>query len=342
MSLGTTWTPPARPKTLLAGLLALVGGVAVAMLCGPDGLGLPEPDLLTLRASRVALAVVVGAALSATGAALQGLLRNPLADPFVLGVSGGAAMGGAIAVAVAVAVAAGAGAHTGVITGGAVLGALVASALLVAFVRLHDEDRDDHRHDVGSGGSAILVGVVVNAFSWAVVATVRTMLPAFDAAGLSVWLIGSLHYPEPMALIIAAVCSVVGIVILVACGPGLSLLQGGDDDARRLGVDVNRLRSVVLVTASVLTGVAVATTGVIGFVGLLVPHAVRRLGAAHHDGSTILLSALGGGGLLAGLDGLARGAFVVVGSELPVGALCALVGAPILALVLVVEARRRP
>jgi iron complex transport system permease protein len=319
--------------------LALLGGVGLAMVCGPDGLGLPEPDLLTLRASRVALAVVVGAALSATGAALQGLLRNPLADPFVLGVSGGAAMGGAVAVAVAVA--AGAGAHTGVITGGAVLGALVASALLVAFVRLHDEDSDDHRHDVGSGGSAILVGVVVNAFSWAVVATVRTMLPAFDAAGLSVWLIGSLHYPEPMALIIAAVCSVVGIVILVACGPGLSLLQGGDDDARRLGVDVHQLRSVVLVTASVLTGVAVATTGVIGFVGLLVPHAVRRLGAAHHDGSTIVLSALGGGGLLAGLDGLARGAFVVVGSELPVGALCALVGAPILALVLVIEARRR-
>ena len=340
MSLSTTWTQSARPKTLLAGLLALVGGVGLAMLCGPDGLGLPEPDLLTLRASRVALAVVVGAALSATGAALQGLLRNPLADPFVLGVSGGAAMGGAVAVAVAVA--AGASAHTGVITGGAVMGALVASALLVAFVRLHAEDSDDHRHDVGSGGSAILVGVVVNAFSWAVVATVRTMLPAFDAAGLSVWLIGSLHYPEPTALIIAAVCSVVGIVILVACGPGLSLLQGGEDDARRLGVDVNRLRSVVLVTASVLTGVAVATTGVIGFVGLLVPHAVRRLGAAHHDGSTILLSALGGGGLLAGLDGLARGAFVVVGSELPVGALCALVGAPILALVLVVEARRRP
>ena len=340
MSLSTTWTQSARPKTLLAGLLALVGGVAVAMLCGPDGLGLPEPDLLTLRASRVALAVVVGAALSATGAALQGLLRNPLADPFVLGVSGGAAMGGAVAVAVAVA--AGAGAHTGVITGGAVLGALVASALLVAFVRLHAEDSDDHRHDVGSGGSAILVGVVVNAFSWAVVATVRTMLPAFDAAGLSVWLIGSLHYPEPTALIIAAACSVVGIAILVACGPGLSLLQGGEDDARRLGVDVNRLRSVVLVTASVLTGVAVATTGVIGFVGLLVPHAVRRLGAAHHDGTTMLLSALGGGGLLAGLDGLARGAFVVVGSELPVGALCALVGAPILALVLVVEARRRP
>lgn len=340
MSLSTTWTQSARPKTLVAGLLALIGGVGLAMLCGPDGLGLPEPDLLTLRASRVALAVVVGAALSATGAALQGLLRNPLADPFVLGVSGGAAMGGAVAVAVAVA--AGASAHTGVITGGAVMGALVASALLVAFVRLHAEDSDDHRHDVGSGGSAILVGVVVNAFSWAVVATVRTMLPAFDAAGLSVWLIGSLHYPEPTALIIAAVCSVVGIVILVACGPGLSLLQGGEDDARRLGVDVNRLRSVVLVTASVLTGVAVATTGVIGFVGLLVPHAVRRLGAAHHDGSTILLSALGGGGLLAGLDGLARGAFVVVGSELPVGALCALVGAPILALVLVVEARRRP
>jgi iron complex transport system permease protein len=333
-----SWRLPGRQNALAlgAGALALVGGVAVGMVCGPAGLALPEPDLVLLRGSRVALAVVVGAALSATGAALQSLLRNPLADPFVLGVSGGAAMGAAIGVATAVAI--GIGSGTSVVTGGAIVGALVASALLVAFVRLREGGGADESH---AGGNAILVGVVVNAFSWAVVATVRTMLPAFDAAGLSVWLIGSLHYPEPMALGVAAVATVVGLAILVACGPSLSLLQGGDDDARRLGVDVERLGVVVVATTSVLTGVAVATTGVIGFVGLLVPHAVRRLGAGRHDGTTIAVSALGGGGLLAALDGVARGAFVVIGSELAVGAVCALVGAPILAMVLVRDARGR-
>lgn len=336
-----SWGLPGRPGALALclGALALVAGVAVGMLCGPGGVALPEPDLLALRASRVALAVVVGAALSATGAALQSLLRNPLADPFVLGVSGGAAMGAAVSVAIAVAV--GVGTATSVVTGGAVVGALVASALLVAFVRLREGGGHDGADNAHAGGHAILVGVVVNAFSWAVVATVRTMLPAFDAAGLSVWLIGSLHYPEPSALVVAAVATVVGVAMLVACGPSLGLLQGGDDDARRLGVDVERLGVLVVGTASVLTGVAVATTGVIGFVGLLVPHAVRRLGAGRHDGTTILVSALGGGGLLAALDGAARGAFVVIGSELPVGAVCALVGAPVLALVLIREARGR-
>lgn len=322
-----------RAGVIVAAVGVLVAGIAVALSCGPDGLSLPAPDLLSLRASRVALAVIVGAGLSVAGAALQSLLRNPLADPFVLGVSGGAAMGAALMVALGGVVGVGVASSIGVTTAGAMIGALVASALLLLFAA-HDGEHERH------GGSAVLVGVVTNAFSWAVVAVVRTVVPARDAAGLSVWLIGSLQHPDVGTLAIVAVATVVGVVALIGQGGHLTLLQGGDDDAARLGVDVRRVRLVVVATASVLVGAAVASTGVIGFVGLLVPHAVRRLGAGGDDRLVLPASAFVGGGLLAGLDGLARAAFVVVGSELPVGALCALFGAPLLALLLVRDARR--
>jgi len=319
-----------RAGLLLCAGLVLVVGVVVGVGTGPDGPSWPEVALLSLRASRVALAVVVGAGLSIAGAALQSLLRNPLADPFVLGVSGGAAMGAALAVFVASLVGGAVGGSVGFTTVGAVVGAIVASALLLAFSRVGPDEQ---------GGGAVLVGVVTNAFSWAVVAVIRAVLPAQDAAGLGHWLIGALQHPDATSLALVTATSIAGGVALLAQGPALTLLQGGDDDAARLGVDVGRVRLVVVTAASVVVGAAVASTGVIGFVGLLVPHAVRRLGAGGDDRIALPAAALMGGGLLAGLDGVARGAFALVGSELPVGALCALLGAPILAVLLVREAR---
>ncbi|HEY1099189.1 MAG TPA: iron chelate uptake ABC transporter family permease subunit [Myxococcota bacterium] len=313
------------------GIVILVVGVALALPVGPLGIGLEvfaDPDLLDLRAARIALAVVVGAGLGVVGAALQALLRNPLADPFVLGVSGGAAMGAATAVGIGSVVTASV-APLALTVPGALVGAGLASTALLAFV-VDGGDRRDH------GDAAVLVGVVINAFSWAVVAVVRVLLPAGEAAGLSIWLIGALEHPTAPALLIATTVTVVGVVVLVTQAGALALLRGGDDDASRLGVDVARVRRVVVLAASALVGVAVATTGVIGFVGLLVPHAVRRL-FSDDDRAVLPLSALVGGGLLAVLDAVARGVFAVVGSELPTGAVCALLGAPLLALLLVRE-----
>ena len=325
-------------RHLLAGVACLAVGVVVALVLGPVGVSLEvlrDLELLQLRGSRVALAVVVGAALSAVGAALQALLRNPLADPFVLGVSGGAAMGASLFLAAGSVVVDVVAVGTALTIPGALLGALFASALLLAFLRLE-------RHD-GSGDSAVLVGVVVNAFSWAVVAVVRVVLPAGEAAGLSVWLIGALDYPATSSLLVAAVVTLIGVLLLAKEGGALSVLRGGDDDAARLGLDVAAIRRRVVLVGSALVGVAVATTGVVGFIGLLVPHGVRRVfgdDVATDDRAVIVLSALIGAGVLAALDGVARGVFAVVGSELPVGAICALVGAPALALMLVREARR--
>jgi iron complex transport system permease protein len=310
-------------------ILAL--GCVVGTGCGPAGWSWPAPELVGLRLARVGLAIVVGAGLSIVGAALQSLLRNPLADPFVLGVSGGAAMGAAVAVGIGGLVGGGIVVGVGLTTAGAIVGAVVASSLVLAFAAVGRGD--DH------GAAAVLIGVVTNAFSWAVVAVVRAVLPAQDAAGLGHWLIGALHHPDGLSLLLVSAATASSAAVLVGQGASLTLLQGGDDDAARLGVEVARVRFIVVAAASVVVGAAVASTGVIGFVGLLVPHAVRRLGAGGDDRVTLPASALVGGGLLAGLDGVARGAFVVVGSELPVGALCALLGAPLLGLLLWREAR---
>ena len=324
-----------KPSAVAASLIALALAAGVALLLGPDGFGVPDVDSLGLRSSRVALAILVGAGLSAVGAALQALLRNPLADPFVLGVSGGAAMGAALATALATLATGplllGLAWAGGLTTVGALVGALLASLLLLAFLRM----------DPARADGAILVGVVVNAFSWSVVAVVRALLPANASAGLSVWLIGTLTYPSPTALVIAAVGSVVGLGILWWIAGPLAVMRAGDDDALRLGIPVERIRLAVVAATTLLVGVAVSTTGVIGFVGLLVPHAVRRV-FVDDDRAVIPLSALCGGALLCGLDGVARAAFALVGSELAVGALCALLGAPAFAILLLREARSTP
>ena len=320
-------------RPLIAGLVVLVVGVVTALVIGPAGLSFDvfaDSDLLALRASRVALAVVVGAGLAVVGAALQALLRNPLADPFVLGVSGGAAMGAALLLGVTTVLGIGVAASLPATLTGAVVGAAVASAVLIAFVGRGGRD----------GDSAVLVGVVINAFSWAVVAVVRVVLPAGEAAGLSIWLIGALQHPSSSSLLVAAIVTVVGVVVIVRQAGALSIIRGGDDDARRLGIDLGRVRVVVVAASSAVVAAAVATPGVIGFVGLLVPHAVRRLGI-DDDRQVVPLSALVGGGALAALDGVARGAFAVFGSELPTGAVCALLGAPLLAFLLVRDARAR-
>lgn len=307
-------------RSLVVAVVVAVVCVVVAACCGPSGFAWADSATVSLRLSRVVLGFVVGAALSVTGAALQALLRNPLADPYVLGVSGGAAMGASLFVAVV-----GAGSSSTLLAlglpGAGVVGAFAASALLVLFVA----------RDRGEG--TVLVGIVMNAFSWAVVAVVRALVPASSLAGLSTWLIGSIGYPDDAALVVAVVVTVAGVVALVAVSGDLFLWRGGDEEAARLGVSLVKVRVVVVVACSVLVGVAVGTTGVIGFVGLLIPHAVRRLFSAD-ERIVVPASALVGGGLLCVFDGLARMGFAVVGSEIPVGAACALVGAPLFAVLL--------
>jgi iron complex transport system permease protein len=311
---------------------AVVAGVAVcvvgaAVCVGPDGVAVPDA-LLALRVSRVALGVVVGAALAVVGAALQALLRNPLADPYVLGVSGGAALGASLWTW-ALSTWAAASTSTTLLAlglpGAASVGAFAASMALAAFAV-----RGGGADGAGRGERTLLVGVVLNAFSWAVVALVRALVPASALSSLSTYLIGSVPYPAPGVLAVAVVVVGAALAVVFRFRGHLYALRAGDDEAARLGVDVDFVRVVVVVAASVLVGVAVGTSGVIGFWGLLVPHLVRRLVSSDERVLLPLCAVVGGAGLAA-CDAAARLAFVVLGSELPVGAATALAGAPALA-----------
>lgn len=313
---------------------AVVVGVAVcvvgaAVCVGPDGVAVPDA-LLALRLSRVGLGVVVGAALAVVGAALQALLRNPLADPYVLGVSGGAALGASLwtwALSTWAAASTSAALLALGLPGAASVGAFGASMALAAFAVRGGVD------GAGAGGSGertLLVGVVLNAFSWAVVALVRALVPASALSSLSTYLIGSVPYPAPGVLVVAVVVVSAALAVVFRFRGQLYALRAGDDEAARLGVDVDSVRVVVVVAASVLVGVAVGTSGVIGFWGLLVPHLVRRLVSSDERVLLPLCAVVGGAGLAA-CDAAARLAFVVLGSELPVGAATALAGAPALA-----------
>ena len=325
MTRAATLTPRQRRRVLAAGIVAVVVASLAAIVVGTDGVSLAvlvDPDdralLLPLRARRVVIGLLVGGALAATGAALQAMLRNPLADPYVIGVSGGAAIGGALAVGLG-GVLADAGLPIATSAG-----ALVASAGLAWFVA---RDRS------GRSETAILVGVVFNAFAWALVAVVKTTLPAARTQALLFWLIGAIGYPSPTLVVAAAILVVGGVALLTRAAGPLALLALGEDEARRLGVDSARTKLVVYAASSLLVGVAVATTGIIGFVGLIVPHALRLRGSAD-ERVLIPASALFGAAALAAFDAASRGSFAAFDTELPVGALTAVVGAPLFALAL--------
>lgn len=318
-------TPARLRTTWLLGGLACAFSVAFALGAGPKGISfswLSDPEareaLVSLRGTRVWLALLVGCALAMTGAALQALLRNPLADPYIIGVSGGAALGGALAVAMA-----GAFAAVAVPTG-AVAGAFVASAGLAWFVAREGRGRTD---------ATLLAGVVFNSFAAALITLVKTLLPAERSQALLFWLVGTLGYPDRPTLLVVTAAVLVGGAALLALRGHLDVLALGDDEALRLGVSPRSTKLLAYGAASLLVGAVVPVTGMIGFVGLVVPHALRLLVGGD---MRLLLPASGlfGAAVLVAFDGVARLSFGFLGSELPVGALTAVVGAPLFAFTL--------
>ena len=319
---------------LLLGTAALAGALALSALTGAQPVSLAralageEPDrsiLLGLRLPRALLGALVGCALAASGAALQALLRNPLAEPFVLGVSGGAALGGTLVLlatslaARAFAPAAALAAVASPVPLGAVAGAAGATLLVFALGRIGGRLVPE---------AALLVGVVFNAFAAAVITLLKVLVPPEEAARLLYWLMGTVGYEPPGTLGVAAVLIALAVAALVLLSARLNLLALGDEEAASLGIDVARTRAQVLLAASAATGAAVALSGLVGFVGLIVPHALRRvLGPDHRV--LVPASALFGGAFLVVADAAARVLFVPLGTEPPVGAITAFAGGPL-------------
>ena len=266
-----------------------------------------ETIVLNVRLPRVVVGAVVGFALATPGAVMQGFFRNPMADPSIVGVSSGAAVGAVAVIVFALPV--------GVQTA-AFVGALVAAGVVYGLATKN-----------GRTGVAtlLLAGVAVQTFLSAVVSY---MMHVTDDEGLRAavyWLMGDLLYKSwsDVAAVVPPVA--VGFVVLLYYARDLNVLLLGEEEARTLGVEPRRTKLVLLAVSSLVTAAAVAVAGVIGFVGLVVPHAVRLVVGPDHR-LLIPTSALAGGVFLVSADTVARS--VVTGGELPVGIVTALVGVP--------------
>jgi iron complex transport system permease protein len=269
-----------------------------------------------LRAPRVLLAFCVGGSLAVCGAALQAMIRNPLAEPYLLGLSGGAGLGAVIAIATraagawAVPIAAFAGAVAAV--------ALVYRLSLVAGRRL------DPR-------VLLLSGVVVGSFAGALMSAIIVLSPSAGIRNAFLWLLGGFGSASWQTLAVFAAYAVLPLGLIGASARSLDLIALGEEPAHHLGADVDRTRRLVYASTALLTAASVAACGIIGFVGLVVPHAVRTVSRPLHR-SLLPLVFLAGGGFLVLSDVVSR--TVVRPLELPVGVITALVGVPLFALLL--------
>ena len=302
--------------------LAAVAAVAftLAVVLGPAHVPLAEltsSDIVrSLRVPRALLAFLVGGSLALAGAGLQALVRNPLADPSLLGLSGGAGLGAVVAIALHVT-------SPWALPAAAFLGALGAMVLVYRFGLV--------------GGAAldprvlILAGVAVGAFAAAVTTTIVSLSDATQLRNALLWLWGGLSGASWDSVLLLCVYMPLPIAVLLAAARPLDLLALSEEPARHLGADVESVKRRVYVAASLLTAVAVAVSGVIGFVGLVVPHAMRLLWGHRHR-PLLPAAFLGGGVLLALSDTVARVA--VAPRELPVGIVTALVGVPVFVLLL--------
>jgi iron complex transport system permease protein len=318
---------------LAAGVLAIALAVAISGAVGAQPISLRaalagvDPDraiLLDLRVPRALVAALVGCALAAAGTALQALLRNPLAEPFVLGVSGGAALGGSVVLVAAAGLARLSGAAGDVLGGappvaaGAIVGAALSTFLVFGLGRIAGRLVPE---------AALLVGIVFNAFVAGVITLMKLLVPPEQASRLTYWLVGAVGYEAASTRVLGAIVVGLAVAVLVALSAQVNLLTLGDEEAAALGVDVRRARAWIFFAASAATGAAVALAGMVGFVGLIVPHLVRRVIGPDHR-LLVPASALFGAAFLVLADALARLAFLPLGTEPPVGAVTAFLGGP--------------
>jgi iron complex transport system permease protein len=259
---------------------------------------------------RILLAATVGASLAAAGASYQALLRNALAEPYLLGISNGAAVGTMVALVF--------------------LGANEWSRPVLAFAGALAATFVVYRLARGRAGATperlILAGVIVTTFQSSAIVFITTLMDATRIRSFTFWLLGDLSQATSGSLWIVVVSTVVGVTALTLKARSLNLMMLGERDAFDLGVEVERVRLQVFLAASLLVGVSVALSGSVGYVGLVVPHLVR-MSTSGDNRLTIPAAALAGASFVVVADTFAR--TVIAPRELPVGAITALIGAPL-------------
>lgn len=282
------------------------------VLGGLFGTGSAESIIIVreIRLPRLLLAWLLGASLAVSGAALQGLLRNPLAEPGLLGISASAGLGAVLALYFGLA-----SLSLWLVPGAAMLGAVLATLMLYALTRRG-----------GSSLTLILAGVALSALAGALTSLALNLAPDPTAVqDMVLWLLGSISDRSFADVGLVLPFVLVGLVLLLASAPALEVLSLGEAEARTLGVEPGRVRALIIGGSALSVGACVAVSGTIGFVGLVVPHLLRPL-VGHHPGRLLLPSALGGAMLVLGADLALR--LLDTPRELMLGVVTALLGAP--------------
>ena len=278
-----------------------------------EGDGALRQIWLTIRLPRVLLALVIGGSLALAGCVMQGLFRNPLADPGLLGISSGAACAVALWVVLPVTLPALLMLYAPMLA--AFLGALAATGVIFILSQQRD----------GSLSRLLLVGIAINALCGAAVGVLSWISNDAQLRQLSLWGMGSLGTAQWSTLLAVTSLMLPTVLFIWRLAPTLNLLQLGEEDAHYLGVDVRRVQCILLLCSALLVAAAVAVCGVIGFIGLVIPHLMRMwLGSDHR--AVVPGSVLAGACLLLIADTLARTA--VAPAEMPVGLLTSILGAP--------------
>lgn len=296
--------------SLAVGAVPLSPAAVVQALLG-HGDALAITIVRDLRLPRMSLALLVGCALGSSGAALQGALRNPLAEPYLLGVSGGAAVGAVVAFSLGVTGAA-------IVPLAAFAGAIGAVTLVLGLARAAGGMRDPR--------TLLMAGVIIGAFANATIMIVLADASPEKVRGAVWWMAGGVNdasWPRVGWLLVYVL---VGMALLMARGRVLDVLSLGEDSAAALGTDVGRATRQIFLVSAMLAAASVAAAGLVGFVGLVVPNIVRAFGVARHR-SLIFASALGGAALVLMADLIARTVRAPI--ELPLGAITALIGVPV-------------
>lgn len=267
--------------------------------------------VISIRLPRTLMALLAGIALSASGVIFQAMLRNPLADPYLLGVSSGAALGAVASIAAGVS-----GMHPGLVPLAAMIGGGIAVAA-VYFLARKDGGLPPH--------TLILAGVIISSFCSALVLFMNVMMEARQLQGALFWIMGSLSSPRVDYMWTVFLAVALGLALSLVGAARMNILTQGEEVAASLGVDVERDKKILFMAACLMTGAVVSVSGLIGFVGLVVPHAARMIFGPDHR---LLLpaAALLGASFLIMSDVAAR--TVLAPAEVPVGVVTALIGAP--------------
>ncbi len=301
ITLGSVNVPPFRSiRILFQSILGLKGA----------GSDTERTIILSLRLPRAILAGLVGAGLSVSGATFQALLRNPLADPYILGVSSGAAVGAIIAILL------GLGTFSLGLPLASFLGALLTILVVFYFGR---QDRKIHPHTL------LLAGVITGSFLSALIMFFISVSRREELHTILFWLMGDFSFSNPRAILIIFPYILLGVVLLYLRSRHLNLILSGEENAIQLGVDVEKLKLISYLSASLITAASVSACGLIGFVGLIIPHSVRLIFGPDHR-LLIPSAALLGASFLIASDTIARTLLAPV--ELPVGVITAAFGGP--------------